>query len=149
MPAIGHDPDWTLINPETASRVTEHTGRSDYEMAFRTVGRAKRSLVVVFTDLFEEAAAQPLLEAMPVLARRHAVIIATTRDDDLREAVTAAPSAMTDVYRAVVALDALRARRSVVARLRHVGATVIEASATNLPAAAVAAYLDLKQRASV
>ncbi len=66
MPAIGHDPDWTLINPETASRVTEHTGRSDYEMAFRTVGRAKRSLVVVFTDLFEEAAAQPLLEAMPV-----------------------------------------------------------------------------------
>lgn len=128
----------------------EPTSReSNYEIAFRTVGRAKRSLVVVFTDLLEEAAAQPLLEAMPVLARRHAVIVATTRDDDLRDAVTTPPTAATDVYRAVVALDALRARKAVVTRLRHAGATVIEASATSLPAAAVAAYLDLKQRAAV
>lgn len=122
---------------------------SDYEAAFQIVARAKRSLVVVFTDLFEESAARPLVDAVPVLTRRHAVIVASARDDDLRDAVTRPPLNVEDVYRSVVALDALAARRRVVARLRHAGATVIEASPSALPAASVAAYLELKQRAAV
>ena len=119
---------------------------SNYEVAFRAVSRAKRSLVVVFTDLFEESAAMPLVEALPVLSRRHAVVVAYVRDDDLRNAVTDPGDSP---YRTVVALDALEARRRVVARLRHSGVTVIEASAEDLPGAAVAAYLSLKQRAVV
>jgi uncharacterized protein (DUF58 family) len=119
---------------------------SNYEVAFRAVRRSKRSLVVLFTDLFEESAAIPLVEALPVLSRRHAVVVAYVRDDDLREAVV---NPGDSPYRAVVALDALEARRKVVARLRHSGVTVIEAAADDLPAAAVAAYLSLKQRAVV
>ncbi len=122
---------------------------SNYEIAFRAVAQHKRSLVVVFTDLFEEAAAKPLLEALPVLSRSHAVIVAYVRDDDLRSAVTSPPRVAADAYRAVVALDALAARRTVVARLRHHGVTVVEAPADGLPAAAVAAYLNLKQRAAI
>ena len=119
---------------------------SDYETAFRAVSRSKRSLVVLFTDLFEESAAMPLVEALPVLSRRHAVVVAYVRDDDLRNAVTDPGDSP---YRTVVALDALEARRRAVARLRRSGVTVIEASAGDLPAAAVAAYLSLKQRAVV
>ena len=33
----------------------------------------KRAFVLVLTDLLEETAARPLLDALPVLARRHAV----------------------------------------------------------------------------
>lgn len=122
---------------------------SNYELAFRAVGRSKRSLVILFTDLFEESAAMPLLEALPVLSRNHAVIVAYVRDDDLRAAVTSPEAAAESPYRSVVALDALQARRTVVTRLRHRGVTVIEAAADDLPAAAVAAYLALKQRAVV
>ncbi len=122
---------------------------SNYELAFRTVGRSKRSLVILFTDLFEESAAMPLLEALPVLSRNHAVIVAYVRDDDLRSAVASPAAAAESPYRSVVALDALQARRTVVAKLRHRGVTVIEAAADNLPTAAVAAYLSLKQRAVV
>jgi uncharacterized protein (DUF58 family) len=122
---------------------------SDYEVAFRAVGRSKRSLVVLFTDLFEEAAAMPLLEALPVLSRHHAVIVAYVRDDDLRDAVASAEVAAESPFRTVVALDALRARRSAMMRLRHRGVTVIEAAADQLPAAAVGGYLDLKRRAVV
>ncbi len=122
---------------------------SNYELAFRAVGRSKRSLVILFTDLFEESAAMPLVEALPTLSRRHAVIVAYVRDDDLRDAVTAPDESDVAAFRAVVALDALAARRAAVARLRHRGITVIEASATDLPAAAVSAYLALKQRAVV
>ena len=34
---------------------------TDYLLGFRTAASWKRSLVLVFTDLFEEAAAQPLV----------------------------------------------------------------------------------------
>ena len=122
---------------------------SNYQIAFRAVGRSKRSLVVLFTDLFEESAAMPLLEALPVLSRNHAVIVAYVRDDDVHEAVTEPIAAEESPYRAVVALDALRARQAAVTRLRHRGVTVIEAAADDLPAAAVGAYLNLKRRGVV
>ena len=34
---------------------------SDYDLAFRSVGGGKRSLIVVFTDLVDEAAARSLV----------------------------------------------------------------------------------------
>ena len=48
-----------------------------------TVGAAKRALVLVLTDLLEETAARPLLDALPMLARRHAVAVASAVDADL------------------------------------------------------------------
>ena len=56
---------------------------SDHDLAFRAVGGVKRALIVVCTDLVDEAAARSLLDAVPVLARRHAVVIASVRDPDL------------------------------------------------------------------
>ena len=120
---------------------------SDYELAFRTVGGSKRAFVLVFTDLLEEAAARPLLEAVPVLVRRHAVAVATPSDPDLEALVTSAPTTALDVYAAAVALDVLDARARVVANLRRAGADVIEALPDRLASACVAAYLKAKARA--
>lgn len=119
---------------------------TDYEHAFRRIG-SKRALVVVLTDLLEEAAAQPLVDAVPVLARRHAVVVAGATDPDLTALVSNEPAAPADVYAAAVALDVLSARREVAARLRHAGADVLEAPPRSLPAACVSAYLRAKARA--
>jgi uncharacterized protein (DUF58 family) len=56
---------------------------SDYELAFRRAEGAKRALVVVLCDLLEEAAARPLVAAVPVLTRRHAVFVASPTDPAL------------------------------------------------------------------
>jgi uncharacterized protein (DUF58 family) len=120
---------------------------SDYELAFRAVGSGKRAFVLVLTDLLEEAAAQPLLDAMPVLARRHAVVVATVADPDLERMVRTQPSAPADVYAAAVALDVLDARVRVAAQLRRGGADVVEAPPELLPNACVGAYLRAKARA--
>ena len=78
---------------------------------------AKRAFVLVFTDLLEESAARPLAEALPVLARRHAVAVASAPTPDLDELLTAEPRAAVDVYRAAVAAEVLAARaRAVAAR---------------------------------
>jgi uncharacterized protein (DUF58 family) len=120
---------------------------SDYELAFRAVGSGKRAFVLVLTDLLEDAAAQPLLDAMPVLARRHAVVVAGVADPDLERMVRTPPRAPGDVYSAAVALDVLDARARVAAQLRRGGADVVEASPELLPNACVGAYLRAKARA--
>lgn len=123
------------------------TVESDYELAFRTVAGTKRAFVIVFTDLLEESAARPLVDAMPVLARRHAVAVASVSDTDLESIVRTPPSDVSDVYSAAVALDVLDARARVSRLLSSVGADVIEASPSALGAACVAAYLRAKARA--
>jgi uncharacterized protein (DUF58 family) len=120
---------------------------SDYELAFRAVGTGKRAFVLVLTDLLEEAAAQPLVDAMPVLARRHAVVVASVADPDLERLVHAPPQSPADVYAAAVALDVLDARERVAAQLRRAGADVVEARPDLLPDACVGAYLRAKARA--
>jgi uncharacterized protein (DUF58 family) len=120
---------------------------SDYELAFRAVGSGKRAFVLVLTDLLEEAAAQPLVDAMPVLARRHAVVVAGVTDPDLDLLVHTRPRAPAEVYAAAVALDVLDARARVAAQLRRQGADVLEASPDLLPNACVGAYLRAKARA--
>ena len=120
---------------------------SDYELAFRTVGGAKRAFVLVLTDLLEEAAAQPLVEAVPVLARKHAVVVASASDPDLRSTATAPPQKPIDVYAAAVAVDVIEARSRVAHLLRRAGAEVVEADPRRLGAACVSAYLKMKARA--
>lgn len=120
---------------------------SDYDGAFARAARGKRALVLVFTDLVDEAAARTLAMAMPTLTRRHAVVVASPVDPDLAAMVQDAPVGVHDVYRATVARELLAARDLAAARLRRSGATVIEAPAGGLAATCVAAYLRQKARA--
>jgi uncharacterized protein (DUF58 family) len=122
------------------------TADSDYELAFRHVGGGKRSLVIVFTDLLEEAAARSLVEAMPVLTRRHHVVVAGVRDPDLDRAVRTPPAEVRDVLAASVVVEALDARARVAAQLVRAGAEVLEAPPASLAAACVGAYLRAKAR---
>ena len=122
------------------------TADSDYELAFRQVGGGKRSLVIVFTDLLEEGAARSLVEAMPVLARRHHVVVAGVRDPDLDRAVRTPPAQVRDVLAASVVVEALDSRARVAAQLTRAGAEVLEAPPDTLAASCVGAYLRAKAR---
>ena len=107
----------------------------------------RRALVLIFTDLLDGAAAAPLLDAVPVLARRHAVVVAGVNDPDLTALVTTAPRQVHDLHRAAVATDILNERDQVRTRLTTAGATVIDASVGDLASRCVGAYLRLKSTA--
>ena len=121
---------------------------SDYDLAFRALG-GKRACVLLFTDLIEPAAARPLLEAVPWLARRHAVIVASSRDTDLESMLRTPPADPVDTYAAAVAVEVLDARSAVAGRLTDAGVVVVEADPGQLGSACVTAYLRLKSRALV
>jgi uncharacterized protein (DUF58 family) len=103
--------------------------------------------VIVLTDLLDEAAARSLLDAVPVVARRHAVVVASCADPDLEQIVSTPPADPLDVYAAAAALDVLDERSLVTARLRAAGAEVVEAAPASLGAACVQVYLRAKARA--
>ena len=123
---------------------------SDFEAAFQRVAGGKRSLVLVLTDLVEPSAARPLIDAVPVLTRRHAVVVASVDDPELR-ALSEPPTDgdAVSAARATLATDMLRDRDRVVAELRRAGAIVVTAPPNRLTAACVEAYVRTKRMARV
>ncbi len=124
---------------------------SDYRGAFtQALARFKRrSLIVLFTDLVEQAVGEALLPALPLLVRHHVVLIAAVRDPDVVGWATTAPDGPDEAYRAAAATAALAERDRTVARLRGLGAVVIDAPAGDLAAKLADAYLDLKARGAL
>ncbi len=120
---------------------------SDYEAAFRRVEGSKRAFVLILTDLFEPVAVRSLADAVPVLARRHAVVVASPADPGLRAMAGAAPVSADDVARVVAAAEVEDAREAAAARVRAAGAGVVDAAPGSLARACVAAYLRAKSRA--
>ena len=108
------------------------------------------ALIVIFTDLLEEAAARPLVDAVPVLARRHAVVVASVARPGPRRPARA-PRRRTAARRLraqAVALDVLAARARVAHGLRARRARASSRRPPSaLPAACVRAYLRAKARA--
>lgn len=122
---------------------------SDYALAFRIAGGAKRGLIVLFTDLLEESASRRLLEAMPTLARRHFVVVASVLDPDFTDTIEQPPQSTMAAFRQAVAIDLVRRRREVVGNLRRLGVDVVEAPPQEFSASLVDAYLRIKSRAKV
>jgi uncharacterized protein (DUF58 family) len=116
---------------------------SDFERAFLRVGRSRRGLVFVFTDLIDERAARSLVHATPMLNRRHAVVVAGVGDPVLE----AAAGASGDAPRELAALSVLDARDRAIGRVQRGGAEVVLAPAGSLPERCVQAYLRAKARA--
>jgi uncharacterized protein (DUF58 family) len=115
---------------------------SDFERAFARIGRSRRALVYVHTDLVDEFAARSLLTGVAALVRRHAVVVVSTSDAEL----DALADSDRDPARQVVALDVLEARREAAIRLRHAGAQVLEASAEQLAERCLQTYITAKRR---
>ncbi|MEJ7892105.1 MAG: DUF58 domain-containing protein [Solirubrobacteraceae bacterium] len=120
---------------------------ADYERALQTVAGGKRALLMVFSDLVEETAARPLADAVPIVARRHAVVLVSVRDDDLHARVTKPADTVHGAYTAAATVSVLAARDRAAALLTRSGARTVEAPAASLAAACVSAYLREKARA--
>jgi uncharacterized protein (DUF58 family) len=119
---------------------------SDYAGAFtETLARfRRRALLVVLTDLVEQAMIESLLPAMPMLAARHRVVVAAVHDPTVVRWAELAPDGPEEAYRAAAAVDALEERRRAAARLRGLGATVVDAEPGALAGRLCDLYLDVK-----
>jgi uncharacterized protein (DUF58 family) len=121
---------------------------SDYLGAFtETLARfRRRALLVVLTELVEAAAREYLLPALPLIARSHIVLIGSVRDPEVAGWAAETAEQPTEVYRKAAAVAALDERARAIARLRGLGAVVIDAPPGQLAGRLADAYLDIKAR---
>jgi uncharacterized protein (DUF58 family) len=119
---------------------------SDYRGAFaEALARfRRRSLFVVLTDLVEQAVGESLVPALPLIARRHLVIVASVQDPDVLAWATSSPADASAAYRKAAAISTLEARARATSRLRGLGATVVDAPPGRLAPQLADAYLRVK-----
>jgi uncharacterized protein (DUF58 family) len=119
---------------------------SDYRGAFNEtlVRFRRRAMLVIYTELVEQAVGESLLPALGLIARHHVVVIAAVQDPSVVGWAGGRATTDEDVYRKVAAIGALEERRRTVARLQRLGATVIDAPPRALPLELADAYLRVK-----
>lgn len=119
---------------------------SDYAGAFAEVVARyrRRAMLVLLTDLEEQAVANAVLPALPLVTRTHLVVVAAVRDPQVEQWATGSVVDDESAYRRVAALRALADRDRTTARLRGLGATVVDAAPGRLGAELADAYLEVK-----
>ncbi|MDF1562665.1 MAG: DUF58 domain-containing protein [Deltaproteobacteria bacterium] len=121
---------------------------SSYPAAFDALARLthRRALLVLFTDLPDEASARPLLDRLSLLRGRHLPLVVCQRDTELEQAATSVPRSEREAYRRVAAGKLSREREGLRHHLLSGGAQVIEAPAPELTLCTVERYLQIKGR---
>ena len=104
----------------------------------------RRSLLVLFTDLADEAAMSSLFDAVPALLARHLLIVASITDPDVVAMRDRPPASSQDAFVAAAAAEALDARTRSAARLAAMGAIVEDREPGRLAGAVADRYLRIK-----
>ncbi|WP_446223734.1 DUF58 domain-containing protein [Nocardia sp. IBHARD005] len=131
----------------TLAGVTPQLVDTDTDGLVRTViARVRRrALIVWFTSLDGPTVTEHLVPALPMLTRRHRVLIVSVTDPD----IAAAAGDRAAVYTAAAAETVLAERALVQESLRRRGVAVVAAAPDQLPEALADEYLELKQSGSL
>jgi uncharacterized protein (DUF58 family) len=146
MVSPGHARDQLARVTEAMYALEPVLAESDYRDAFATsLARfRRRTMLVVFTELAEQAVAETLLPALPLIARDHLVVVASVTDPQVQGWALATPAEVGAAYRKAAAVAALAERRRTVARLRGLGALVVDALPGRLAPELADTYLRAK-----
>jgi len=142
----GHSHDQLSRVTEAMYALEPELAESDYRGAFaETLVRfRRRALLVVFTELADQAVTETLLPALPLVARTHLLVVASVADPEVAAWAQSAPSDAGMAFRKAAAVAARTERARTVARLRGLGATVVDAEPGRLAPLLADAYLRVK-----
>jgi uncharacterized protein (DUF58 family) len=142
----GHSRDQLARVTEALYLLEPELVESDYRGAFTEalMRFRRRALIVVFTELAEQAVIEGLLPALPLIARDHLVVVASVRDPDVLRWLTQVPDDASSAYRTAAAAAAVEERRRITTRLRGLGVTVVDEPPGRLAGALADAYLRVK-----
>lgn len=104
----------------------------------------KRALIVFLTDFVDLEASSIMLDALSILARRHAVLFVALRDPHLRSVADAPVEDLAGTYRSLAALGLEQARSEVVENLVVRGVRALDLPPDAVTSGAIQAYLALR-----
>ena len=142
----GHGPTQLGRVTEAMYQLEPALAESDYRGAFTaTLTRfRRRAMLVVLTELVEQAVGEFLAPALPLICARHLVVIGAVQDPEVVAWAEASPADPAEAYRKAAAAAALEERTRTVAHLRGLGATVVDAAPGRLAPLLADTYLKVK-----
>lgn len=120
----------------------------DYDAAFEflTLKVRKRSLVVLFSQVVDDAVAETLLKRTRGIARRHLPLLVLFRDAEVERLLTSPGGGASELYTRGAAAEMLRWRDGIIRELRAAGALVLDTLPANLTPSLINHYLQIKAR---
>jgi uncharacterized protein (DUF58 family) len=106
----------------------------------------RRSLLLLFSDLFEESQARPLSAELPKLRPKHVPLCVSLRDSVTSQLAQAPATHVSEVYLRAAASDLVAERALTKRQLTRAGVQVLEASAHELSVETVNRYLEIKRQ---
>jgi uncharacterized protein (DUF58 family) len=109
----------------------------------------RRSIVFIFTDLNDPQLVANLVDVVPLMSRRHVVVVVGLYDPLLRRMSEGPASDRRELYQVIAAGELSRERQSNALKLAQAGVSVLESDATALTLEVINRYLSIKQRQMV
>ncbi|WP_322488184.1 DUF58 domain-containing protein [Chloroflexus sp.] len=116
-------------------------------LAYLDQRQQRRALVIIFTDLANPAAVQPLITHIRRLARRHLPLCVTISDPNIVNVAGRPVQDSHGLFRRLVAEQLADERRALLDQIQCSGALTLDVPATSLTVSVVNTYLRLKEEA--
>jgi len=116
-------------------------------LAYLDQRQQRRTLIIIFTDLANPAAVQPLVTHLRRLARRHLPLCVTISDPNIANIAGRPVRNSHELFRRLVAEQLADERRALLDQIQRSGALTLDVPATALTVSVVNTYLRLKEEA--
>ncbi len=105
----------------------------------------RRSLVVLFTDVFDASASAGLINNLARAAAKHLVLCVVLAEPGIRAIADSIPGSLQESYRKAAAADLQRRRRLALEHMRARGILVLESDPRHLTIQLIRRYLEARQ----
>lgn len=131
-----------------AAEVDYSLEETNYTLGLATISAQlkRRALIVIFTEFADATSAELMLRATERLVTKHLVLFVVTADSELEALAAKVPDDAQGLTEAIIAAELLRDRRVVLARLRRMGAQVVEAPVGGMTVSLLNAYIGIKRQ---
>ncbi|MEQ1688801.1 MAG: DUF58 domain-containing protein [Sphingopyxis sp.] len=109
----------------------------------------RRAMIIIFTEFADANSAELMIRAAERLVSKHLVLFVVMADGELEGIAAHQPDTAEAMVGATIAAELLRDRRVVLARLRRMGALVVEASVGGVTASLLATYIRVKRQGMI
>ena len=108
--------------------------------------QAKRSLIVVISDLSDEETSQQLRASLVRLSQRHVVLLAALRTPLLRRVLAEPTTNLIEAAKKIVTLRLMKERQNALQSLKHSGVFVCDVEPNQLTVPLINQFISLRQR---
>lgn len=122
--------------------------QSDYDTPLSIASRQKRSLIVIFSDIFDRPSIEPLIDAVSTFLKRHSFLIVSALDTEIQDVKIKRVSKTEDAARYYVAGNFIAEQKEIIHELSIRNIRTVVAPPEKLAKATADAYFNLRKIAN-